>query len=97
MSERTPSLEDIKHRVIEKATADQVFRNEVLATPRAAIRREFGVEFPGELDVQVVEESWTRVWIVLPAPPPREDGEELSDAELGKVAGGKGIIQKFHV
>lgn len=72
-------------RVIVKAWKDEAFKQRLLADPAAVLEGE-GVEIPGGLDVRVVEDTGSRIHLVIPAPPPVTDA--LSDEQLDHVAGG---------
>lgn len=56
-----------------RAAEDPAFRASLLADPRAAIKDLFGQELPPEYEVQVVEETPTRLVLVLPLPGPTRD------------------------
>jgi hypothetical protein len=72
-----------ERRVQERAASDPDFRAELKANPRAALESELGVPIPEQVSVQVHEESFSELHLVLP---PSE--EELSDADLEMVSGG---------
>ena len=74
-------------RITERAAKDPAFRRDLLADPKGVLARELAVTLPDFLEVQVVEETPTKVFLVLPATPVAA-GAELSDAQLEAVAGG---------
>ncbi len=82
MSKKT----QVQERILEKATKDPGFRRRLVAEPKEAIAREFGVRFPSGVNVQVVEEGERNVCLVLPGA--AGQGEELPIEELAAVAGG---------
>ena len=55
--------------------------------PKEVMARELGMPMPEHITMQVLEESPTTVYLVLP-PPVASVGSELSDEELEVVAGG---------
>jgi diamine N-acetyltransferase len=57
----------------KKADEDPEFRAALLADPRAAIKEAFHWEPPPEIDLQVLQESSTSVYVVLPMPGPSRD------------------------
>ena len=77
-------------QIILKAWKDPAFREALRADPRGVLQRELGTALPDGVDIEVVEETPTKVYFVIPAMPPALDDRELSDEELGAVAGGVG-------
>lgn len=86
----TPTTTQVYETLIQKAWNDQAFHDALRANPRATIERELSIALPEGLEVEVVEETPTKVYLVLPARPPASAERELSDEELGMVAGGGG-------
>lgn len=84
-SERT--RKDIEAHIIAQTWKDEVYKQQLLSNPKAVIEREFGVQLPAQLSVQVLEENPTTLYFVLPMRPDLA-GAELSDAQLEAVAGG---------
>jgi hypothetical protein len=70
-------------QVVAKAWADEAFKQRLLAEP-ATVLREQGIELPDGLEVQVVENTEQRAYLVLPKPPQGE----LSVTELDQASGG---------
>ena len=64
---------------------DEALKQRFMADPKAVLK-EHGLDVPDNMDVKVVENADDCVHITLPAAP-AGDGD-LSDAELGNVAGG---------
>lgn len=71
-------------QIVAKAWQDESFKKRLLAEP-AAVFKEFGVAVSPSIQVRVVENTDTRVYLTIPAKPHEA---ELSDAELEGVAGG---------
>ncbi|MDB9513472.1 proteusin family RiPP peptide OspA [Kamptonema animale CS-326] len=69
-----------------KALKDPSFREKLKANPKAVISEEFNTQVPDDLTIEVVEETATKMYLVLPAPEAVE--EELSEEQLEAVAGG---------
>src|SRR5437763_1888421 len=57
----------------KRAVEDPQFRADLLADPRATVEHEFGGPLPPEIELNVFEESPTRLYVVLPPPPPNQD------------------------
>ena len=70
--------------IVARALEDDAYREALLVNPKAAIQQAFGKELPLGLEVRVVEESPTVVYLVLPPKPV----VELRDGDLDAVAGG---------
>jgi hypothetical protein len=78
----------IEQRVIERSLRDEAFRIRLLDSPRATIEQELGVRLPADVQVRAVEETADTVYLVLPFSSPVGEGQELSERDLGAVAGG---------
>jgi hypothetical protein len=83
--EKIATREEKLAPLIGRALGDAAFRKRLVESPKAVIAEEFGVELPDELKVEVLQESVSKLYIVLPQPP--VEGE-LGDEELKAVAGG---------
>jgi len=77
---------EMEEKIIAKAWKDESFREALLRDPKAALKQEFGYQFPPNTNVQVVEENNDTFYLVLPMNPEAE----LSTGELDSVAGGFG-------
>lgn len=53
-------------QVISKASQDAGFREELLKDARGAIAKALGIEIPEAIDVEVLEETPTKAYLVLP-------------------------------
>jgi hypothetical protein len=74
---------DPQSGVIGQAMSDPAFRKKLLADPAGTLRRA-GVEVPEGVTIAVVEDTATKVHLVLPA---RED--ETLDSDLDAAVGGR--------
>ena len=79
---------EMEQRLVQRSLEDDVFRQQLLADPRAIIERELRTQLPEEVTVVAVEESADTIYLVLPSSSPLGGGSELSDQELEAVAGG---------
>ena len=79
---------EMKRRLIERSLQDDVFRQQLLADPRAIIEREIGTQLPEEVRVAAVEETADTIYLVLPSTSQVGEGGVLADQELEAVAGG---------
>ncbi|ACC81662.1 NHLP leader peptide family RiPP precursor [Nostoc punctiforme] len=86
--EQAQTRQDIEARIIAKAWKDEAYKQELVTNPKAVIEREFGVEFPADVNVQVLEENPTSLHFVLPISPVAI-AQELSEEQLEAIAGGK--------
>ena len=81
--------DDLRAQLIEQATRDQAFRQELVRDPKGAVQRELGLRVPPGFEITVLEETPTTAYLVLP-PVPGTSGQELSERDLEAVAGGWG-------
>jgi hypothetical protein len=94
MSEQEQTLENsqenLEAKIIARAWKSEAYKQELLENPKAVISREFDVELPAEVNVQILEETSTSLYFVLPMRPDfsAADLEDISEEELAQVAGG---------
>ncbi len=81
---------DLEAKLIEKAMADEAFKRELMSNPKAAIAKELGQELPAELEFEVLEQTSTKLYLVLPRSESTGNSfsEELAEEQLEAVAGG---------
>lgn len=77
----------LEAQVIERAGKDPQFRDQLKQDPHGTVSRDFGVQVPQDITLEILEETPTKVYLVLPASPAQR-GQELSGEELEAVAGG---------
>ena len=82
---------DLEALLVEKAMADKAFKRELLTNPKAVIARETGQKLPDSVEIEVVEQTPEKLYVVLPLKvetksTPSDD--ELSEEDLEAVAGG---------
>jgi len=86
MTRPVPPTADPREHVVALAATDPDFRRQLLAHPKAALRRALGINFPSGLEISVIEEAPRHIYIVLPMLAPA--GQELTDEQLDEAAGG---------
>ncbi|MEO7236960.1 MAG: NHLP leader peptide family RiPP precursor [Lapillicoccus sp.] len=87
---------EVEDRLTSRAVNDPEFRRQLVDDPHTAVRDELGVSLPSEIRITVLEETADHLYLVIPQEHVRatsdwSDRDELSDAELGSVAGGSFI------
>lgn len=83
---------EVEEQLALKSLKDANFRAELKANPKAVISKEFNTMVPDEIDIEVLEETPTKIYLVIPPVPSVE--EELSEEQLEAVAGGKTIMAR---
>ncbi|MEH1847367.1 MAG: NHLP leader peptide family RiPP precursor [Nostoc sp.] len=77
---------DLEARLIAKAWKDESFRQALLSdNPKPAISEVIGTEILEGVEVEVVEESPSKVYLVLPMNP-ASISSQVSDADLELIA-----------
>lgn len=79
--------QNLDNQIIERAARDPRFREQLKQDPRGTLARDLGVQLSPDVTVEVVEETPSTVYLVLPDAP-AERGEELADQDLDAAAGG---------
>ena len=74
---------EMRMKIVGKATEDADFRARLLSDPKGALEQELGVTMPASLSIGVHEESSTTAHLVLPP------DSKLSESDLQAVAGGE--------
>ena len=70
-------------RIVARAWTDDAFKQQLIANPTEVLKAQ-GVAIPEGVDVRVVENTESTIYLILPARP----GGEISDEQLTEVAGG---------
>jgi len=79
------SRQDFERDIVLRARTDPDFRAALVADPRTALLEVYGVEILPDVDLQVLQETPSQLYMVLPL-----QTDELTDEELAAVAGGAG-------
>lgn len=77
----------IWNQIVAKAWADPAFKKRLLSDP-AAVLKEHGIQSTGATQIKVVENTDQAVYLVLPS----QQYEELSEADLERVAAGRALF-----
>ena len=79
------SPNEMRMKVMGKASEDAEFRARLLSDPKAAIAQELGVTIPASMSIEVHEENDATAHLVLPP------GSKLNEGDLRAVAGGDAL------
>jgi hypothetical protein len=77
-------LEDL---IREKAYADPNYRADLVANPKKVLANHLTEGLPVDVEVKIVEENSKLIYLSIP-PKAIQTGDELSEDDLKKVAGG---------
>ena len=70
--------------LISRAMKDDAYRQRLMSDAKGVLRDEFGMNLPADLDMQVVQETPNKVYLVLPAAP--SASAPLSRGEVANAA-----------
>lgn len=87
------SRKSIEQEIRIKSLKDHKFRQQLLANPKSAIEAAIGINIPENLNIIVIEELVNHV--ILTIPPKLSDSDELSEEQLGAVAGGMTKLETY--
>lgn len=59
----------LQEHIIQKAWEDAEFKKKLIADPKAAVKDAFGIDVPDTIEVEVLEESANKYYLVLPQSP----------------------------
>ena len=83
------SRRDFEARLVARAWKDPAFRERLVQNPKKVYEEELGVKLAPTVEIRVLEEGPTQLYLVLPPNPEQE--RELSENELEMVSGGSGV------
>ncbi|MBM7564807.1 NHLP leader peptide family RiPP precursor [Paenibacillus sacheonensis] len=61
--------QELKQQIIEKAWTDEEFKAQLIADPKKALNDAFGISIPDGFEIVVIEETGTKVALVIPENP----------------------------
>ncbi|CAM4014843.1 NHLP leader peptide family RiPP precursor [Paenibacillus alkaliterrae] len=59
----------LKDQIIQKAWEDAEFKKKLLANPKAAVKEELGIDVPDTIEIEAVEETANKYYLVIPQKP----------------------------
>jgi hypothetical protein len=84
MSEGAPlTRRDLEAKIVARAWADEGFRQRLKTDPRGMVAEETGISVPESVQIEVVEETPERAYLVIPM-----NRVAVSDEELDLASGG---------
>jgi Nitrile hydratase, alpha chain len=84
MSEGAPlTRQDLEAKIVARAWADEGFRQRLKTDPRATVAEETGISVPASVQIEVVEETPEKAYLVIPM-----NRVAVSDEELDMASGG---------
>ena len=83
MNSRITTANEMRERLVAKATEDEAFRALLISDPKAAVNEELGVNIPPGYTLEVHEEAADTSHLVLPP------SGDLGEADLAHAAGGR--------
>ena len=92
MASSAPSMgrHELETLIIERAWKDPDFRREFVSDPKGTIEKYSGQKLPSATKIEVHQEDANTMHMTIPMPPPNLN--ELTDADLERVAGGTDVV-----
>ena len=73
---------EMRMKILDKASEDADFRARLLSDPKGAVEEELGIGIPASMSIEVYEDDGTTAHLVLPP------DSRLSEADLQMATGG---------
>jgi hypothetical protein len=77
------SRRDLEAKLVARAWADEGFRERLKADPRAVVAEETGIEIPEAIQIEVLEETAEKAYLVIPT-----NRVAISEEQLDAASGG---------
>jgi hypothetical protein len=87
-TEPSPTRRDAELQLIKRAWTDEAFAQQLQENPHQAVEAALGVQLLEGITIQVVQETPTTLYLVIPPAPDTLPEGELTDADLATVAAG---------
>jgi len=78
MEDKMDKRIDLQNKVIAKAMEDPSFKKALMEDPAGAIASEFGIRVPEGIEIEVVQETAKKVYLVLPSATDKGVGERAA-------------------
>jgi hypothetical protein len=78
-----PSRSELEAKLVARAWADEGFRERLRADPHAAVAEETGFAVPESIEIEVLEETPEKAYLVIPL-----NRVAISDEQLDVAGGG---------
>lgn len=75
------STDSLKASIIQKAWEDPQFKAKLLADPKSALKDAFGLDVPEGIEVNAVEETASRYYLVIPPDPADGKSDDANATE----------------
>ena len=82
MDSAIKSAEEMRVHLTQKAVEDLDFRSQLVSDPKGTINKEFGIEIPDNIQIQVHESDMRTIHLALPP------GSELDEEQLEAISSG---------
>ena len=80
---RFPARRDLEDKLVARAWADEDFRARLKADPHAAVAEEIGITVPQAIEIEVLEETPEKGYLVIPV-----NRVAISEEQLETASGG---------
>src|SRR5262245_14980808 len=77
-----PNRRDLEAKIVARAWADESFRERLKADPRGAVAEETGITVPESVQIEVLEETPDKAYLVIPS-----NRMAISDDDLEAASG----------